>query len=161
MGVPILKAKDIPVVYDGEIAKGLRIKALEKEFIFTCISIGNPHAVCFMNNIEEFNIEKFGPILENDKHFPEKSNIEFIKILDRNNIKMRVWERGTGETLACGTGACASVVAGALNNYIGRKAKVSLKGGNLFINWSSYDNHIYMTGPATTVFRGEIEPSVT
>ena len=156
MGMPILKAKDIPVVYDEETAKQLKIKALDKEFIFNCVSMGNPHAICFMKDIEKFNIEKYGPILENDKHFPEKSNIEFIKVLDRNNIKMRVWERGAGETLACGTGACASVVAGVQNNYIERKTKVNLKGGPLFINWSSYDNHIYMTGPATTVYKGKM-----
>lgn len=102
-----------------------------------------------------FDVEKYGKLLEVDEHFPKKANIEFIELVDENNIKMRVWERGSGETLACGTGACASVVASILNGYTKRNVTVELLGGKLDIEWSEEDNHIYMTGPATTVFRGE------
>ncbi len=155
MGKPILNAENIPVIYEKEFVKDLKINAMGKEFIFTCVSIGNPHAVCFLNEIDSLNLEKYGNILENDFHFPQKSNIEFIKIIDRNNIKMRVWERGAKETLACGTGACASVVASTINNYTNRTVNVHLKGGRLLVNWNKFDNHIYMVGSATTVFEGE------
>ena len=157
MGEPILDPKQIPVVSDEEIVKNLNLKIIDKEFKFTCVSMGNPHAITIVNKVDNFEIEKYGPILECDKHFPKKSNIEFIELVDKENIKMRVWERGAGETLACGTGACASVVACNLNNYINRNCTVSLLGGELSIEWNENDNHIYMTGPATTVFEGILE----
>ena len=157
MGEPILDPKQIPVVSDEEIVKNLNLKIMDKEFKFTCVSMGNPHAITIVNKVDNFEIEKYGPILECDKHFPKKSNIEFIELVDKENIKMRVWERGAGETLACGTGACASVVACSLNNYINRNCTVSLLGGELSIEWNENDNHIYMTGPATTVFEGILD----
>lgn len=157
MGEPILEPDKIPVISEEAIVKNLKIKAHENEFKFTCVSMGNPHAITIVDNTKDFNIEKYGPVLEKDEHFPRRANIEFIELVDKNNIKMRVWERGAGETLACGTGACASVVACALNGYIENEANVELLGGTLKIRWDKENNHIYMTGPATTVFEGEID----
>lgn len=157
MGEPILIPEKIPVISEEEIVKNLKLKVLDKEFKFTCVSMGNPHAITIVDNVKDFDIEKYGPVLECDEHFPRRANIEFIELVDKNNIKMRVWERGAGETLACGTGACASAVACNLNEYTGEKITVELLGGKLNIEWSEHDNHIYMTGPATTVFEGEIQ----
>ena len=123
----------------------------------TCISMGNPHSIVFTKDVRRLNIEKYGPIIEVDSHFPNKINVEFIEIIDKHNIKMRVWERGTGETLACGTGACASVVASVLNGYTERNVTVELLGGKLDIEWNKEDNHVYMTGPAKTVFEGQLD----
>ena len=116
--------------------------------------MGNPHAVTIVDNVSDFDVKKYGSILEVNEVFPNKTNVEFVEIVDKDNIKMRVWERGTGETLACGTGACSSVVAGYLNNFTNRKVNVELLGGNLGVEWRS-NNHIYMNGPAVTVFKGE------
>lgn len=158
MGEPILEAKKIPVISDEkEIVKNLKITALDKEFKFTCVSMGNPHAITIVEDVDSFDVEKYGSLLEIDKHFPEKANIEFIQIIDRNTVKMRVWERGSGETFACGTGACATTVACILNGFIEDEVTVKLLGGDLNIKWNKEDNHIYMTGPATTVFEGELE----
>ncbi len=157
MGEPILEAKNIPVISEELPVKNLKIKIDDKEFIFTCVSMGNPHAITIVDDVKNFDIEKYGPILEVDRHFPKRANIEFIELVDKNNIKMRVWERGAGETLACGTGACASVVACNLNDYIENEANVELLGGTLNIKWNKENNHIYMTGTATTVFEGELE----
>ena len=161
MGEPILDYKLIPAK-DGKVYKSkdgikfykvnINIEGDLKEL--TCVSMGNPHGIDFANNIEKLKIEKFGPIIEVDEHFPNKVNAEFIEILDKHNIKMRVWERGAGETLACGTGACASVVASFLNGYTERNVTVELLGGKLEIEWNKEDNHVYMTGPAETVFEG-------
>lgn len=156
MGEPILEPEKIPVISEENPVKNLNLKALDREFKFTCVSMGNPHAITFVDDIENFEVEKYGKILEVDKHFPEKANIEFIQIEDRNNIKMRVWERGTGETFACGTGSCAVCVASYINGYTDRNVTVKLLGGNLKIDWKQ-NNHIYMEGPATTVFKGTIE----
>lgn len=156
MGEPILDPEKIPVISEEDIVKNLKITALDKEFKFTCVSMGNPHAITIVDNVKEFNLEKYGPVLECDKHFPKRANIEFIELVDKNKIKMRVWERGAGETLACGTGACASTVACNINGYIEKQTTVELLGGDLQIEWKD-DNHIYMTGPATTVFEGCIE----
>lgn len=157
MGEPILTPKEIPVKFDNEPVKGLKIKAIDREFEFTCVSIGNPHAVTVIDNTKEFEIEKYGPVLEIDKHFPKKSNIEFIEVIDKSSVKMRVWERGSGETLACGTGACAVAVACMINGFTNRKVNVELLGGILQIEWDEKTNHVFMTGPAVTVFEGEIE----
>ena len=156
MGEPILNPEEIPVISEENPVKNLVLTAEEKNFKFTCVSMGNPHAITIVNNIEKFEVEKYGKILEINKSFPKKSNIEFIEIIDRKNVKMRVWERGTGETLACGTGACATAVACIINELTERKVKIELLGGNLEIEWNNKDNHVYMTGPATTVFEGEI-----
>ncbi len=166
MGEPILDYKLIPAK-DGKVYKSrdgikfykvnINIEGDLKEL--TCVSMGNPHGIDFANNIKKLKIEKFGPIIEVDEHFPNKVNAEFIEILDKHNIKMRVWERGAGETLACGTGACASVVASFLNGYTERNVTVELLGGKLEIEWNKEDNHVYMTGPAETVFEGEFDES--
>ncbi len=157
MGEPVLEAKKIPVISEELPVKNLKIKIDDKEFIFTCVSMGNPHAITIVDDVKNFDIEKYGSILEVDRHFPKRANIEFIELVDKNNIKMRVWERGAGETLACGTGACASVVACNLNDYIESEANVELLGGTLNIKWNKENNHVYMTGSATTVFEGELE----
>ena len=154
MGEPILDMKKIPVNPNN--GKFVELKVLDKDFIFTPVSMGNPHAITFINNLDSFDIDKYGKIVESDSHFPNKTNVEFIEIIDRNHIKMRVYERGTGETLACGTGACASVVASVLNNLTDRTVNVKLLGGSLNINYNE-DGHVYMTGEATTVFNGEID----
>ena len=157
MGVPILEATKIPVSSSAKIEDKkvkAEVKVKNKKIELTCVSMGNPHAVTFVNDIKNFKVAEYGPILENSDIFPEKANIEFVEIVDKNNIKMRVWERGTGETLACGTGACSSVVASSLNGYTDRKVNVQLLGGNLEIEWKP-NNHVHMTGPAVTVFKGE------
>ncbi len=156
MGEPILTPKEIPVISEEEPVRNLKLKAKDKEFTFTCVSMGNPHAITFVDNTKEFDVETYGKILEVDKVFPNKTNVEFIQIVDKNHIKMRVWERGAGETLACGTGACASVVACSLNGLTENKVNVELLGGTLEIEWNKKDNHVYMTGPAVTVFEGEL-----
>ncbi len=159
MGKPILEAEKIPVISEEKIVKNLKIQALDKEFIFTCVSMGNPHAITIVEDVDSFDVEKYGKVLEIDKHFPKKANIEFIEILDRNTVKMRVWERGSGETLACGTGASATCVACTLNGVVNEKEdiKVKLLGGELSIKW---DENVYMTGKARTVFEGEFNENV-
>ena len=156
MGIPILKPEEIPVISKENPVRNLKIEAEGKEFKFTCVSMGNPHAITIVENTEKFDVQKYGKIIEVDKSFPRRINVEFIQIIDKNNIKMRVWERGAGETLACGTGACASVVSCVLNDLTERNVVVELLGGNLEIEWSEKDNHVYMTGPAVTVFEGEL-----
>ena len=159
MGEPILEPRKIPVDIqtNDKAVKDLSIKVLDKTFNFTCVSMGNPHAVTVVNDIEKFDVEKYGSILEKDIHFPERANIEFIELIDTKTIKMRVWERGAGETFACGTGACAATVASIMNELVEIKVTVKLLGGDLKIKWDKENNHVYMTGPATTVFEGEIE----
>ena len=157
MGAPILEATKIPVSSSAKIEDKkvkAEVKVKNKKIELTCVSMGNPHAVTFVNNIKNFKVAEYGPILENADIFPEKANIEFVEVVDKNNIKMRVWERGSGETLACGTGACSSVAASRLNGYTDRKVNVQLLGGNLEIEWKP-NNHVHMTGPAVTVFKGE------
>ena len=156
MGEPILEAEKIPVISKEQPVKNLELEAENKKFKFTCVSMGNPHAITIVENTKEFDVEKYGKILEVDKAFPKKANIEFAQIIDKENIKMRVWERGAGETLACGTGACATAVACNLNGLTGRKVNIELLGGKLKIEWNEKDNHVYMTGPAVTVFDGEL-----
>lgn len=157
IGEPILEAEKIPVISNENPVKNLILNAEGKNFKFTCVSMGNPHAITVVDNTENFDVEKYGKVLEVDKAFPKKANIEFAQIVDKHNIKMRVWERGAGETLACGTGACATAVACNLNGLTERKVNIELLGGNLEIEWNKEDNHVYMTGPATTVFEGTLE----
>ena len=156
MGEPILEAEKIPVITTEEPVKNLELEAENQKFKFTCVSMGNPHAITIVENTKEFDVEKYGKVLEIDKAFPKKANIEFAQIVDRQNINMRVWERGAGETLACGTGACATAVACNLNGLTDRKVNIELLGGTLKIEWNEKDNHVYMTGPAVTVFDGEL-----
>ena len=156
MGEPILEAEKIPVISTEKTVKNLELEAENKKFKFTCVSMGNPHAITIVENTKEFDVEKYGKVLEIDNAFPKKANIEFAQIIDRQNINMRVWERGAGETLACGTGACATAVACNLNGLTDRKVNIELLGGTLNIEWNETDNHVYMTGPAVTVFDGEL-----
>ena len=156
MGEPILQPEKIPVISNENPVKNLKLKVEDKEFKFTCVSMGNPHSITIVDNTEDFDVHKYGKIVEIDTVFPQKTNVEFVQIVDRQNIKMRVWERGAGETLACGTGACASVVACVINNFIDKSANVELLGGKLHIEWDEENNHIYMTGPAVTVFDGTL-----
>ena len=121
----------------------------------TCVSMGKPHAVIFMDDVSGLEIEKLGPCFENHERFPKRINTEFVKVADRNHVEMRVWERGSGETLACGTGSCATVAACVLNGLTDTAVTVKLLGGELLIEWDRERNLIYMTGPASTVYEGE------
>lgn len=156
MGTPILKAADIPVISNADEVIGERIEVEDKIYEMTCVSMGNPHAVIFMDEVSSIPLEKIGPFFENHVRFPKRINTEFVKVLDEENVEMRVWERGTGETLACGTGACAVTVACVLNGLTKEQVTVKLLGGNLQIQWDREANLVYMTGPAVTVFKGEI-----
>ena len=157
MGEPILSPKEIPVISDEEPVKNLMLEAEGRKFKFTCVSMGNPHAITEVEDTGKFDVEKYGKVLEVDKAFPNKTNVEFIQIVDKNHVKMRVWERGAGETLACGTGACATAVACYLNGKTDKNVEVELLGGKLYIEWNEENNHIYMTGPAVTVFEGMLD----
>lgn len=157
MGEPILHPVKIPVLTrEEQPIKDLKIVIKNKIFTITCVSMGNPHAIIRLHNLEDINVKEYGPLIENRSEFPKRTNVEFIEIKDRSRIKMKVWERGAGETLACGTGACASTVASVLNGYTERKVVVELLGGELEVEWNEENSHVYMTGPATTVFRGRI-----
>ena len=157
MGEPILHPVKIPVLTREEPPiKDLKIVIKNKIFTITCVSMGIPHAIIRLHNLEDINIKEYGPLIENRSEFPKRTNVEFIEIKVRCRIYMKVWERGAGESLACGTGACASTVASVLNGYTERKVVVELLGGELEVEWNEEDSHVYMTGPATTVFRGRI-----
>lgn len=157
MGEPILDAALIPVTSDkNKVMNEPVIFNSEIQYNITTVSMGNPHAVIFTTDILQLDLPKIGPVIENATIFPRRTNTEFIEVLTNNDVKMRVWERGSGETMACGTGACASVVAGVLNGLISRRTTVELLGGELTIEWKEEDNHVYLTGGATTVFEGEI-----
>ena len=159
MGEPILKACEIPVLAENEqgevIADPIEVEG--KTYQMTCVSMGNPHAVVFVDDVQNFPLEQIGPKFENHPRFPKRVNAEFVKVLDEETVEMRVWERGTGETLACGTGACATVVACILNGLTKDTVTVKLLGGTLQVQWDKAENRVYMTGPATTVFEGEVE----
>ena len=157
MGTPILLPKDVPVVSDKDKVVDEPIVIDDKEYRITCVSMGNPHAITFIENTDDLEIETIGPKFENNPIFPDRVNTEFIQILDRNTVKMRVWERGSGETFACGTGACATVVACVLNGLTDEKVTVKLLGGDLFIEYNREENTVYMTGPAKVSFTGKIE----
>ena len=156
MGSPELKPRLVPVVADGDSVIDAPIEVLGEEYRMTCVSMGNPHAVIFTTGVAEMNLEKIGPSFENHERFPRRTNTEFVEIIDRNTVFMRVWERGTGETLACGTGCCATAVACVLNGLTGEKVTVKLLGGELLIEWDRENNLVYMTGPAEIVFEGEV-----
>ena len=161
MGSPILTATQIPVVAATEEVIDAPIQVEGTEYRFTAVSMGNPHAIVYMDDVEHLDIEKIGPSFENHITFPDRVNTEFVKVLDEHTLQMRVWERGSGETLACGTGACAVTVASVLNGLVDETQPVTVKllGGDLEIFWDRSENLVYMTGPATTVFDGEIDLS--
>ncbi len=156
MGEPVLEPARIPVNSDKELFISEPVVIDGKEFKVTCVSMGNPHAVTYVDDIDKYPLEKIGPKMENNELFPKRVNAEFVQVEDKGTLKMRVWERGAGETFACGTGACAVLVSSVLNGISNRKVVVKLLGGDLMIEWNEKDNHVYMTGPATKVFDGEI-----
>lgn len=156
MGEPILKSSQIPVKTEKERVIGEPMEVEGKEWNMTCVSMGNPHAVVLVPDTKAFEIEKYGPAFENNEIFPKRTNTEFVQLLSRNEINMRVWERGSGETLACGTGTCASVMACILNGETDNEVLVHLLGGDLTVKYDERTNHIFMTGPAATVYEGEI-----
>jgi diaminopimelate epimerase len=156
MGEPILEPVNIPMDFPGDYAIQVPVTVRGKEYLLNGVSMGNPHAVIFMEGIETLNLPVIGPDFEHNELFPKRTNTEFVEVIDNEHVKMRVWERGAGETLACGTGACAVLVAGVLSGHLHRKAQVDLLGGTLQIEWNAENNHVYMTGDAVTVFEGEI-----
>lgn len=157
MGEPILDAKSIPTIFSqSPVIKQLFSVDKHTTYEVTCVSMGNPHTVIFMDDIDKLDISKIAPHIENSAFFPNRTNTEFIEKISDNYLKMRVWERGSGETLACGTGACAAAVAANLNGLADRKVTIQLLGGELEIEWREEDNHVFLTGDAVTVFEGEI-----
>lgn len=166
MGAPELAPERIPVILEEEGEGGKKSKddncvidrpitVQGKEYRMTCVSMGNPHAVVYVDDVAGLKIQEIGPYFENHKCFPQRINTEFVRVLDRQTVEMRVWERGTGETLACGTGCCATVVACVLNGLTDDTVTVKLLGGEIKITWDREKNLVYMTGPAETVFEGE------
>ncbi len=156
MGKPELRPQYIPIAEHGKNFINRSVIVGQDEFFVTALSVGNPHAVVFVPDVDKLDLCALGPKFENHPLFPEKVNTEFVEIIDRNTLKMRVWERGSGETMACGTGATATLVAAALCDHTDNSAVVRLKGGELFIEWDRNADRVYMTGPAVTVFDGEL-----
>jgi diaminopimelate epimerase len=154
MGIPLLDAGQIPVDLDGLI-KDYPLTIEDKTFNITCVSMGNPHAVIFVDDVEGFDVKRYGSQIEMLRLFPKRINVEFVQVVDPKTLRMRVWERGTGETMACGTGASAAAVAADLKGIAEKKVTVKLLGGDLFIELSE-NGHVYMTGPAEEVFEGRI-----
>ena len=157
MGSPILESNLVPVISDNEKVIDEIINVKGNEYRMTCVSMGNPHAVVFMKDVANLDIEEVGPYFENHDRFPKRTNTEFVEVLDRDHVFMRVWERGTGETLACGTGCCATCVACILNGLTNDLIDVKVLGGNIQIEWDRKENVVYMTGPATVSFEGDIK----
>ena len=155
MGEPIFVPQEIPVVAEGDIVIDEPISVGGVEWKMTCVSMGNPHAVVFVDDVKTFELEKYGPLFENHERFPKRTNTEFVHVISRTEADMRVWERGSAETWACGTGTCATVVACILKGLTDREVLVHLVGGDLVIRWDEETNHVFMTGPATEVFSGE------
>ncbi|WP_438446747.1 diaminopimelate epimerase [Gorillibacterium sp. sgz5001074] len=156
MGEPILNGLQVPTTVDADPVVNHPIEVDGREFRFTAVSMGNPHCVIYVDDAVNFDLHTWGPKLETHPMFPKKINVEFTTVKTRDFADMRVWERGAGPTLACGTGACATLVSSVLNGLTDRTATISLKGGDLFIEWNEADNHVYMTGPAEVVFKGTL-----
>lgn len=156
MGEPILNPISVPFIPQEKNSQNISLIIKNKQFQLTCLSVGNPHAVTIIKNLKDFDVKAYGELIEKNNHFPNKTNVEFIEIQDKKNINMRVWERGSGETLACGTGASAVLVACVLNNLTDNLVNIHLQGGTLTIEWNKQNNHIYMEGPANIVYEGII-----
>lgn len=157
MGAPRLSARDIPVLNlgEGKIIRKVINDCVGGTFEITCVSMGNPHTIIFTDDVESIPLEQIGPLLERNAHFPKKTNVEFVQVLDKNLLRMRVWERGSGITMACGTGTCAAVVAAIINGIVEKEANVILDGGQLHISWNGKESDsVFMTGPAIKVFEG-------
>lgn len=159
MGAPILEPAQIPVKVGNEKCVDESLSVDGKEYKITCVSMGNPHAVTFVDNTDDLPLDKIGPKFENHEAFPERINTEFVQVLNRKEVKMRVWERGSGETLACGTGTCATVVSCVLNGLTDNEITVHLLGGDLFLNYDVGNDTVWMTGPAAVVCDGVIDVS--
>ena len=157
MGSPELLAEKIPMIYPMKQVISQPLNVNEQIYEVTAVSMGNPHAVVYLDDVKNLKIDEVGPFFEKHRAFPESVNTEFVRVIDRSTVEMRVWERGSGETLACGTGACAVAVASVLNGYTDEQVTVKLLGGDLKISWDRKDNLVYMTGPAAVVFDGEIQ----
>ncbi|HEY2492628.1 MAG TPA: diaminopimelate epimerase [Paenibacillus sp.] len=157
MGEPVLEGIRIPTTVAAKTVVNYPVEVDGREFRFTAVSMGNPHCVIYVDDAVSFDLGTWGPKLEVHPLFPKKVNVEFATVHDRGKVDMRVWERGAGPTLACGTGACATLVSSVLNGLTDRSAWISLKGGDLFIEWNEEDNHVYMTGPASVVYKGTLE----
>ena len=157
MGKPILNGLDVPTTIDANPVIGHTVTVDGRDFAFTAVSMGNPHCVIYVDDAVNFDLATWGPKLEKHPLFPRKINVEFATVNSRDQVDMRVWERGAGPTLACGTGACATLVSSVLNGRTGRKATISLAGGDLLIDWNEANNRVYMTGPAAFVFTGSVE----
>jgi len=153
MGEPILQGNLVPTIFSQDKVINQTIEVEGKEFTFTAVSMGNPHAIIYIS--EDIDVKYWGPKIENHPYFPKKTNVEFVRVKNKKEVDMRVWERGVGETLACGTGACATAVASVLTNQTEREVIVHLLGGDLYIKWSTEDNHVYMTGAVEEVFQGK------
>ena len=156
MGAPVLKAEKIPVDVSKMEADGRTLCVKGNHYAVTCVSMGNPHCIVCVDDVDGLEIEGIGPYFEQHEAFPDRVNTEFIRVLDRQTVQMRVWERGSGETWACGTGACAVAVACILNGWTEDRVTVKLRGGDLEIFWDQEKNTVFMTGPATVVFDGEL-----
>jgi len=155
MGEPILDGRQVPTIFDGAV-KDQPLRAGGREYMVTAVSMGNPHCIIFTDDVDAVELEKVGPLIERHEAFPNRINVEFVQVISKNRVKARVWERGSGVTLACGTGACAVGVAGAIHGRTGRKLRVDLPGGSLAIEWTK-QNRVLMTGPATEVFSGVMD----
>ena len=156
MGEPIFEAEKIPVNMNSELKSSFPLQIEDREFKVICVSVGNPHAIIVVDDVSSFPVPSYGPLIESHPIFPRKTNVEFIQVLTRKEIKMRVWERGSGETMACGTGASAAAVAARIKGLTDNAVTVHLLGGDLFIEWAD-NNHVYMTGPAVKVFEGDLD----
>jgi diaminopimelate epimerase len=158
MGSPILVGKEIPTTWESDTVINQEISVLDKTFHATCISMGNPHCIIYVDDVKNFPVEKYGSALENHERFPNRVNIEFIEIISESEVIQRTWERGSGETWACGTGASAVCAAGVLTGKTAKDLLIHLTGGDLQLNWEGLGSSVIMTGPAAEVFKGSIEP---
>lgn len=157
MGEPVFKASEIPVDFPKEQVQNEPVSIGGTSYTITCVSMGNPHCIVYVDDVESLPLEKIGPLFENHPMFPERINTEFVQVIGKNELKMRVWERGSGETLACGTGACAAACASVWNGVADSQVTMHLKGGDLHIRWDRENNQIFMKGPAEFVFDGTVE----
>ncbi|OHB74968.1 MAG: diaminopimelate epimerase [Planctomycetes bacterium RBG_16_64_10] len=155
MGLPRLAAAEIPTTLSGDPVVDVPLTVDGKTLAVTCVSMGNPHCVTYVDELTDGCVLGWGPKMERDRHFPQRTNVEFVQVLSRAEVRQRTWERGAGETLACGTGACAVCVAGVLSGRTDRRVTVHLQGGDLVLEWQADNHHVYMTGPAVEVFQGE------
>ncbi|MNJ56105.1 Diaminopimelate epimerase [compost metagenome] len=157
MGEPVLNGRAVPTTLQATPVLDAPIETAGRRFAFTAVSMGNPHCIIYVDDAPTFDLNTWGPKLEAHPYFPQKINVEFATVTSRDRVEMRVWERGAGPTLACGTGACATLVSSVLHGYTNRAAWIGLQGGDLYVEWSEQDNHVYMSGPAEAVYEGNLK----